>query len=407
MQKYLSQKMEVKFMSYFKNDAKFLGTLLGVFLAASNVTGMLNNHYADAAVVEAVAPAAVAENIPASSSEPIQITIEIVSTATTPEPVESVLPETVESLEPEMIADTEPVTIAIPEVASVTTPEPVESVLPETVESSVPETATDTEPVVIAIPEVASVTTPEPVESVLPETVESFEPEMTADAEPVAIAIPEVVSVATPEPVVPSEPEFIVTPEPVFMVTPESMPVATIAPASVITSAPESVEATIWGESGTSEIFEMEPVVIETPEPEADVESTAVFVPVEKVSAAREVSSSYNAPLTEREMTVLLNTCAARGISPSLALGLIYTESRFDRFALNPSGGYGLCQLNPHYFPSGLSSEDNIAYGLNFLADCIARYNGNVEAGLTAYNVGFDTGSRVYANRVLSAASMW
>ena len=111
-------------------------------------------------------------------------------------------------------------------------------------------------------------------------------------------------------------------------------------------------------------------------------------------------------PLTDSEWTTLLEVCEARSIDVSLALGLIWVESRLNPNAVSPSGCYGLCQINPRWHPDGLSPEENIRYGLNYLADQCERYD-SVEAGLTAYNAGRDTGNRSYANAVLAAAKEW
>ena len=80
-------------------------------------------------------------------------------------------------------------------------------------------------------------------------------------------------------------------------------------------------------------------------------------------------------------------------------------ESSFRADALNKrSGCYVYCQLNPKYFPADLSPVDNIRTGIECLAYQLERYD-NLEAALTAYNAGHDTGSRTYANMVLEAAA--
>lgn len=114
---------------------------------------------------------------------------------------------------------------------------------------------------------------------------------------------------------------------------------------------------------------------------------------------------SYDTPMTGEEMEALLEACEAEHIAPELALGLIQVESSFRSDAVNPvSGCYGYCQLNPRYFPEGLSPADNLRTGIGYLAEQLERYD-NLEAALTAYNAGHDTGSRTYANMVLEAAS--
>ena len=63
-------------------------------------------------------------------------------------------------------------------------------------------------------------------------------------------------------------------------------------------------------------------------------------------------------------------------------------------------------QLNPRYFPADLPPEENIRVGVEYLGQLLARYS-TVEAALTAYNAGHDTGKRGYANAVLAAAERW
>ena len=88
-----------------------------------------------------------------------------------------------------------------------------------------------------------------------------------------------------------------------------------------------------------------------------------------------------------------------------LALGLIEVESGFDAEAVSPKGCYGLTQLNPKFFPSGLSAEENVQTGLAHLGSLLERYD--TMTALTIYNAGRDTGSRVYANKVMEAAWAW
>lgn len=88
-----------------------------------------------------------------------------------------------------------------------------------------------------------------------------------------------------------------------------------------------------------------------------------------------------------------------------LALGLIEVESGFDAEAVSPKGCYGLTQLNPQYFPAGLSAEENVQTGLAHLGDLLAQYD--TMTALTIYNAGRDTGDREYANAVWSAAMKW
>lgn len=154
------------------------------------------------------------------------------------------------------------------------------------------------------------------------------------------------------------------------------------------------------------------------PEKEAETGAPVVFVPTtigedpleeEKIEAAL-VAQGYfrdDVPLSYELQDMLHSACEENGIPYHVALGLIETESGFDPEAVSSSGCYGLCQLNPEYFPSDLTPAENITTGIEFLAYQLDRYDGDMEAALTAYNAGHDTGARWYAETVLEKAEKW
>lgn len=151
-----------------------------------------------------------------------------------------------------------------------------------------------------------------------------------------------------------------------------------------------------------------------TPSPEPkqmtsklEISSAAMLSMLDVVEEAQsqQVKPVWDVPLSDEEMVVLLDSCKAAHIDPAIALGLIQVESSFNPDALNAkSGCYGYCQLNPLYFPAELSPVENIQTGIEYLAYQLERYD-NLEAALTAYNAGHDTGSRTYAAKVLEAAA--
>lgn len=108
-------------------------------------------------------------------------------------------------------------------------------------------------------------------------------------------------------------------------------------------------------------------------------------------------------PLSGELQTVLYEACMEAGIEYEVGLGLIEAESGFKSDAVSPAGCYGLTQLSPHFFPAGLSDEDNIKAGIGYLGELLEKY-GDLDVALTAYNAGHDTGSRSYANKVLALA---
>ena len=124
-----------------------------------------------------------------------------------------------------------------------------------------------------------------------------------------------------------------------------------------------------------------------------------------EIGQPEQETHAWDVPLTDEELSILLEACEAGHICPSIGLGLIQVESSFRVDALNEkSGCYGYCQLNPQYFHTGLSPVDNIRTGIEYLTYQLERYDGDLEAALTAYNAGYDTGDRTYATKLLEAA---
>lgn len=111
-------------------------------------------------------------------------------------------------------------------------------------------------------------------------------------------------------------------------------------------------------------------------------------------------------PLSYELQDALHTSCTRYGIDYAAALGLIEVESGFDPNAVSPHNCYGLCQLNPRWFPGDLTPAENIDAGMAYLREQIDRY-GSLEAGLQAYHDGYDTGARWYAHAVLEAAKHW
>lgn len=109
-------------------------------------------------------------------------------------------------------------------------------------------------------------------------------------------------------------------------------------------------------------------------------------------------------PLDKQLQHTAFDAANENGVDYLLALAVMSEESEFDSTAVSACGCYGLMQLNPRYFPSGLSDEDNIKSGVAYLGELLKQYKGDEAAALRAYNLGYDDGDRTYSNAVLSAA---
>lgn len=111
-------------------------------------------------------------------------------------------------------------------------------------------------------------------------------------------------------------------------------------------------------------------------------------------------------PLSADLQAALHIACAEADVPEALVLGVIEVESRFQPDAVSPEGCYGLMQLNPRYFPDSGDPADNLRTGVWYLRTLLERYRDTV-AALTAYNAGYDTGNREYAQAVMEAADKW
>lgn len=141
---------------------------------------------------------------------------------------------------------------------------------------------------------------------------------------------------------------------------------------------------------------------------EADkpIAATAAYQrPVETGRIEELIEYRNPTPLSDELFRAVDAAAVEHGVPVCLALGLIQVESSFDPDAVSSHGSYGLCQLNPQYFPAGLSAEENVQTGLAHLGSLLERYD--TMTALTIYNAGRDTGDREYANKVLDAAWAW
>lgn len=145
----------------------------------------------------------------------------------------------------------------------------------------------------------------------------------------------------------------------------------------------------------------------ETPEqtgPSNDTEPD----PAEQASNQNGFTPSPDVPLSDDLQTVLHEATIEHDIPYCIALGLIQLESSFQTDALNEETlCYGLCQINPAYWPADLDPAGNIRQGMYILRYYLNRYDQDMDKALTAYHAGHDTGDRDYAGTVKYYASQW
>ena len=164
------------------------------------------------------------------------------------------------------------------------------------------------------------------------------------------------------------------------------------------TSVPETVnEATAVESTPTNEVVS------------SSAEESAPDVVEEPVTEQAVPQYDYSAiPLSQSELQSVIDGSVRTGIPIPVILGVIENESGFVSTARNAgSGCYGYMQLHPRYFPSNLSPEDNITYGINYLGENFSICGGDIVKALDMYHCGHVTGDTYYPNRILEKAAHW
>jgi hypothetical protein len=80
-------------------------------------------------------------------------------------------------------------------------------------------------------------------------------------------------------------------------------------------------------------------------------------------------------------------------VRPQLVYAVIDAESKRDPAAISRAGAMGLMQLMPatsaeYGVVNPFDPQANVAGGVHYLRDLLARYHGNVDDALAAYNAG-------------------
>jgi len=90
---------------------------------------------------------------------------------------------------------------------------------------------------------------------------------------------------------------------------------------------------------------------------------------------------------------IVARAAHVHGVDEALVHAVIFAESSYDPDAISPAGASGLMQLMPataaHYGVRDLfDPAQNVSGGVRLLRDLLAKFDGNVELALAAYNAG-------------------
>lgn len=131
-----------------------------------------------------------------------------------------------------------------------------------------------------------------------------------------------------------------------------------------------------------------------------------------EVAEYREQRPLYDVPLSAEVQRYIFNVSDYYGIEPALIIAIIEKESSYNETAIGDGGdSIGIMQVQPRWHIARidrlgvtdlLNPYENISVGVDILAECIERYDGDIGAALTAYNRGSYKGEvSEYAKDVL------
>ena len=144
-----------------------------------------------------------------------------------------------------------------------------------------------------------------------------------------------------------------------------------------------------------------EPTIKPTKQPKSIVKTTKTTKqPTKKQSSSSSTSTKLytNIPLSARFQKYIDGKCKSYGISTNVVMGCIRTESNFQTQIMGDNGkAYGLMQVQKQWHKARmkkvgatnlLDPYDNVAVGIDYLAELYKIYNGNWHKALMAYNGG-------------------
>ena len=144
-----------------------------------------------------------------------------------------------------------------------------------------------------------------------------------------------------------------------------------------------------------------QPTIKPTQQPKSTSNSSATKSPTKKSSSTNVKSSTKlytNIPLSARFQKYIDGKCKSYGISTNVVMGCIRTESNFQTQIMGDNGkAYGLMQVQKQWHKARmkkvgatnlLDPYDNVAVGIDYLAELYKIYNGNWHKALMAYNGG-------------------
>ena len=146
---------------------------------------------------------------------------------------------------------------------------------------------------------------------------------------------------------------------------------------------------------------------------QAETIATGVTEPTEEATESN--VALYDVPLDEALQLHIISEAVEHDIDPAIIIAMAYKESTYRADAIGDNGNsYGLLQIQKKWHKKRmeklgctdlLDPYQNVTVGVDYLAEQINRYGGDVAKGLTAYNKGHYAGKVTnYAKTIMSLA---
>lgn len=136
---------------------------------------------------------------------------------------------------------------------------------------------------------------------------------------------------------------------------------------------------------------------------------------VEALVKAAEMAKLYDVPLDAELQFRIIGLCEERGIDPAIVMAMIWKESRFHADSVGDGGNsFGLMQVQPRWHTPRmeklgctdlLDPHQNVVVGIDYLAEQLDRFDGDMGKALVGYNQYIYKGTITgYAREVLAKA---
>ena len=136
----------------------------------------------------------------------------------------------------------------------------------------------------------------------------------------------------------------------------------------------------------------------------------ALFTIVPAAMAKPLAADAFPIPVPHYLAQIIGDASAKYGVDPNLIAAMAFRESRFDANAVSSRGAQGIMQLMPRTaralgVQDSFDARQNVFAGTKYIASLLARFHGDVDRSLAAYNAGPELVAKVGPNATTEAVA--